>query len=152
MCHFNYVSSVTQGGELLSEVCQQQQWVFDVAWSPRDPSLLVATSFDQQVNLYSLLGGSKPETVTILHINYKYLFLFIFIIEKKNLHQNIIFGLVQLSFCKKIWYKKKIFFKLFYFHLYSSLGPRYYVALECSLRQIKRLQIRRVYYLVQKFL
>ncbi|KAJ8715326.1 hypothetical protein PYW08_005307 [Mythimna loreyi] len=52
------------GGELLSEISYQQQWVFDVSWCPRDPSLLVTASFDQQVAVHSLLGGSRPEIST----------------------------------------------------------------------------------------
>ncbi|KAJ8712613.1 hypothetical protein PYW07_005455 [Mythimna separata] len=52
------------GGELLSEISHQQQWVFDVSWCPRDPSLMVTASFDQQVAVHSLLGGSRPEIST----------------------------------------------------------------------------------------
>ncbi|XP_063895129.1 protein transport protein Sec31A isoform X2 [Helicoverpa armigera] len=52
------------GGELLSEISQQQQWVFDVSWCPRDPSLLVSASFDQQLAVHSLLGGERPDITT----------------------------------------------------------------------------------------
>ncbi|CAK1555487.1 unnamed protein product [Leptosia nina] len=49
------------GGELVVEVCQQSQWMFDVAWSPRTPGLLVAASGEQHVALHTLLGGTRAD-------------------------------------------------------------------------------------------
>ncbi|XP_053610643.1 protein transport protein Sec31A isoform X2 [Plodia interpunctella] len=52
------------GGELLLEVVQQPQWILDVSWCPREPTILAASSFDQQLGLHSLLGGSTPSMST----------------------------------------------------------------------------------------
>ncbi|KAG6454351.1 hypothetical protein O3G_MSEX008653 [Manduca sexta] len=49
------------GGEILSEISEQQQWVFEVSWCPRDPNLLSAASFDQHVAVHCLLGGARPD-------------------------------------------------------------------------------------------
>lgn len=51
-----------QNGEVVCELAQTNQWNFDVAWSPRDPGLIVGTSFDGHAVVYSLLGGRNQES------------------------------------------------------------------------------------------
>ncbi|KOB72553.1 putative vesicle associated protein [Operophtera brumata] len=51
-----------RGGALLAELSQQAQWVFDVSWSPRNPALFATSSFEQQLSVHSLFGGSRAES------------------------------------------------------------------------------------------
>lgn len=48
-----------QGHELLCEIQTPHQWLFDVAWCPRNPSLISCSSFDGHVSIYSLTGGQQ---------------------------------------------------------------------------------------------
>lgn len=45
--------------QLLCELAQTNQWNFDVAWCPRNPGLIVGSSFDGHATVYSLLGGQQ---------------------------------------------------------------------------------------------
>ncbi|XP_065338650.1 protein transport protein Sec31A isoform X2 [Cloeon dipterum] len=54
----------TQGHELLCEIQTPHQWLFDVSWCPRYPSLISCSSFDGHVSIYSLTGGQQAPTVT----------------------------------------------------------------------------------------
>lgn len=51
-------------GEVLSQVAQTLQWNFDVAWCPRNPALIAASSFDGHVSVYSLMGGQQQQVQT----------------------------------------------------------------------------------------
>lgn len=44
---------------MVCELAQTKQWNFDVSWCPRDPGLVVGTSFDGHAVVYSLLGGQQ---------------------------------------------------------------------------------------------
>ncbi|NXX80316.1 SC31A protein, partial [Urocolius indicus] len=45
-------------GEVLYELPTNTQWCFDIQWCPRNPSVLSAASFDGQISIYSIMGGS----------------------------------------------------------------------------------------------
>ncbi|XP_024873315.1 protein transport protein Sec31A isoform X1 [Temnothorax curvispinosus] len=49
-------------GEVICELAQTAQWNFDVSWCPRNPGLIVGSSFDGHAVVYSLLGGQQQET------------------------------------------------------------------------------------------
>ncbi|XP_018057108.1 PREDICTED: protein transport protein Sec31A isoform X2 [Atta colombica] len=49
-------------GEVICELAQTAQWNFDVSWCPRNPDLIVGSSFDGHAVVYSLLGGQQQET------------------------------------------------------------------------------------------
>ncbi|XP_012535073.2 protein transport protein Sec31A isoform X2 [Monomorium pharaonis] len=49
-------------GEVICELAQTAQWNFDVSWCPRNPGLIVGSSFDGHAVVYSLLGGQSQET------------------------------------------------------------------------------------------
>ncbi|KAL6264790.1 hypothetical protein P5V15_004887 [Pogonomyrmex californicus] len=49
-------------GEIVCELAQTAQWNFDVAWCPRNPALIVGSSFDGHAAVYSLLGGQQQNT------------------------------------------------------------------------------------------
>lgn len=51
-----------QNGEVICELAQTTQWTFEVSWCPRNPALLVGSSFDGHAAVYSLLGGQVQET------------------------------------------------------------------------------------------
>ncbi|XP_029166256.1 protein transport protein Sec31A isoform X2 [Nylanderia fulva] len=55
-------NSNAPNGEVICEVAQTPQWNFDVSWCPRNPGLIVGSSFDGHVIVYSLLGGQQQET------------------------------------------------------------------------------------------
>ena len=44
-------------GEIVYELPTSGQWCFDLAWCKRNPDLICASSFEGQVNVYSLMGG-----------------------------------------------------------------------------------------------
>ena len=44
-------------GEILYELPTSGQWCFDVSWCKSNPDLICASSFEGQVNVYSLMGG-----------------------------------------------------------------------------------------------
>lgn len=44
-------------GEILYELPTSGQWCFDVSWCERNPNLVCASSFESQINVYSLMGG-----------------------------------------------------------------------------------------------
>ncbi|KAL0128272.1 hypothetical protein PUN28_003498 [Cardiocondyla obscurior] len=52
-------------GEVICELAQTAQWNFDVSWCPRNPGLIVGSSFDGHAIVYSLLGGQQQETTKI---------------------------------------------------------------------------------------
>ena len=43
--------------KILYELPTIGQWCFDLSWSRRNPNLVCASSFEGQVNIYSLMGG-----------------------------------------------------------------------------------------------
>jgi protein transport protein SEC31 len=45
------------GGEVVYELPATSQWIFEVHWCPRNPSMISTASFDGHVTMYSLLGG-----------------------------------------------------------------------------------------------
>lgn len=47
---------------MICELAQTAQWNFDVSWCPRNPGLIVGSSFDGHAVVYSLLGGQQQET------------------------------------------------------------------------------------------
>lgn len=57
-------NTVSQEGEILSEIATTNQWCFDVSWCPRNPGIIAGCSFDGTVSLYSLFGGSVSATQT----------------------------------------------------------------------------------------
>ncbi|XP_011168617.1 protein transport protein Sec31A isoform X2 [Solenopsis invicta] len=48
-------------GEVICELAQTAQWNFDVSWCPRNPGLIVGSSFDGHAVVYSVLGGQQQE-------------------------------------------------------------------------------------------
>ncbi|XP_059478226.1 protein transport protein Sec31A isoform X2 [Neocloeon triangulifer] len=54
----------TPGNELICEIQTPHQWLFDVAWCPRNPSLISCSSFDGHVSIYSLTGGQQSTEPT----------------------------------------------------------------------------------------
>ncbi|KAL0871531.1 hypothetical protein ABMA27_005244 [Loxostege sticticalis] len=61
---WNPNNTAQPGGELVMEVSQQRQWVFEAAWCPRVPGLLASTSFDQQLAVHSILPTDRPEVTS----------------------------------------------------------------------------------------
>ena len=57
-------NSNQEGGEVLCELVDSNQWSFNVAWCPRNPALIAATSFDNRVSVYSLMGGQQQVNIT----------------------------------------------------------------------------------------
>uniref|UniRef100_A0A069DZR9 Protein transport protein Sec31A n=1 Tax=Panstrongylus megistus TaxID=65343 RepID=A0A069DZR9_9HEMI len=52
-------------GEIVCEIPNTQQWIFEVSWCPRNPSLLVSSSCDGRTSIYSLTGSpSQLQTNT----------------------------------------------------------------------------------------
>ena len=51
----NNATSTT--GEIIYELPTSGQWCFDVSWSKRSPDLICASSYEGQINVYSLMGG-----------------------------------------------------------------------------------------------
>ncbi|KAJ3605859.1 hypothetical protein NHX12_027902 [Muraenolepis orangiensis] len=45
--------------EVLYELPTSTQWCFDIQWCPRNPAVLSAASFDGNISLYSIMGGSN---------------------------------------------------------------------------------------------
>ncbi|NWR74330.1 SC31A protein, partial [Centropus unirufus] len=45
-------------GEVLYELPMNTQWCFDIQWCPRNPAVLSAASFNGQISIYSVMGGS----------------------------------------------------------------------------------------------
>ena len=56
-------NSNQEGGEVLCELVDSNQWSFNVAWCPRNPALIAATSFDNRVSVYSLMGGQQQVNI-----------------------------------------------------------------------------------------
>lgn len=54
----------TPGDEILSEIASTIQWYSDVQWCPRNPALMVASSLEGNVSIYSLFGGSQQQVQT----------------------------------------------------------------------------------------
>ena len=52
-------NSNQERGEVLCELVQSNQWSFDVKWCPRNPAVIAAPTFDNQVSVYSLMGGQQ---------------------------------------------------------------------------------------------
>jgi len=50
-------NSTLANGEKLYELPTSGQWCFDLSWCARSPDLICASSFEGQVNVYSLMGG-----------------------------------------------------------------------------------------------
>ena len=52
--------------QVVYELPATSQWIFEVHWCPRNPSMISTASFDGHVTMYSLLGGgtSGHEEVT----------------------------------------------------------------------------------------
>jgi protein transport protein SEC31 len=50
-------NNATTNGEILYDLPTSGQWCFDVSWSQRNPDLICASSFEGQINVYSLMGG-----------------------------------------------------------------------------------------------
>ena len=53
-----------KNGDIVGEFPSYNQWSFDLAICPQDPSLVGTTSIDGSVSVYSLLGGGLPPTQT----------------------------------------------------------------------------------------
>lgn len=51
-------------GEILSEIASTSQWYSDISWCPRNPAVVAASSFDGNVSIYSLFGGSQHHVQT----------------------------------------------------------------------------------------
>lgn len=51
-------------GEILSEIASTSQWYSDISWCPRNPAVIAASSFDGNVSIYSLFGGSQQQVQT----------------------------------------------------------------------------------------
>ncbi|XP_075238434.1 COPII coat complex component secretory 31 isoform X2 [Lycorma delicatula] len=47
------------GGEVVCELVTSYQWNFEVAWCPRNPSLVASCSFDGHASIHSLTGGQQ---------------------------------------------------------------------------------------------
>ncbi|KAK9306240.1 hypothetical protein QLX08_002977 [Tetragonisca angustula] len=56
-------NSDAANGEVICELAQTNQWNFDVSWCPRNPGLVVGTSFDGHATVYSLLGGQQQMSI-----------------------------------------------------------------------------------------
>ena len=52
-------NSNQEGGEVLCELVDSNQWSFNVSWYPRNPAVIAASSFDSRVSIYSLMGGQQ---------------------------------------------------------------------------------------------
>ena len=50
-----------ENGEVLCELTHSSQWSFNVAWCPRNPAVIAASSFDSRVSIYSLMGGQQQQ-------------------------------------------------------------------------------------------
>lgn len=50
--------------DIQSEVASTGQWYSDVSWCPRNPAIIAASSFDGNVSIYSLFGGSQQQVQT----------------------------------------------------------------------------------------
>ncbi|XP_073991909.1 COPII coat complex component secretory 31 isoform X2 [Rhodnius prolixus] len=52
-------------GEIVCEIPNTQQWIFEVSWCPKNPSLLISSSCDGRTSIYSLTGSpSQLQTNT----------------------------------------------------------------------------------------
>ncbi|BES91877.1 WD domain, G-beta repeat [Nesidiocoris tenuis] len=51
-------------GEIVCEIPNSQQWIFDVSWCPRNPSLIVSSSCDGHTSIYSLTGSPGQAQVS----------------------------------------------------------------------------------------
>uniref|UniRef100_U5EYS2 Protein transport protein Sec31A n=1 Tax=Corethrella appendiculata TaxID=1370023 RepID=U5EYS2_9DIPT len=57
-------SSNDPNGEILSELATTNQWYSDIQWCPRNPALIAASSFDGNVSIYSIFGGTQQQIQT----------------------------------------------------------------------------------------
>lgn len=57
-------SSEDGNAEILSEIASTSQWYSDISWCPRNPAIVAASSFDGNVSIYSLFGGSQQQVKT----------------------------------------------------------------------------------------
>ncbi|XP_073686377.1 protein transport protein Sec31A isoform X1 [Garra rufa] len=51
--------------EVLYELPTSTQWCFDIQWCPRNPAVLSAAAFDGHISIYSVMGGSNDNAVTL---------------------------------------------------------------------------------------
>lgn len=54
----------TVNGEIVYDLTTVGQWCFDLSWSKRNPNLVCTSSYESQVNVYSLMGGKYNLTLT----------------------------------------------------------------------------------------
>lgn len=57
-------NSEDPNGEVLSEIASTNQWYSDIAWCPRNPAVIAASSVDGNVSVYSLFGGTQQQVQT----------------------------------------------------------------------------------------
>ncbi|KAL1115908.1 hypothetical protein AAG570_006197 [Ranatra chinensis] len=51
-------------GEMICEIPNTQQWIFEVDWCPRNPALVVSCSCDNRTSIYSLMGSNNNQIQT----------------------------------------------------------------------------------------
>uniref|UniRef100_A0A673GP35 Protein transport protein Sec31A n=1 Tax=Sinocyclocheilus rhinocerous TaxID=307959 RepID=A0A673GP35_9TELE len=51
--------------EVLYELPTSTQWCFDIQWCPRNPAVLSAAAFDGHISIYSIMGGSNDNAITL---------------------------------------------------------------------------------------
>ncbi|XP_016100052.1 protein transport protein Sec31A [Sinocyclocheilus grahami] len=51
--------------EVLYELPTSTQWCFDIQWCPRNPAVLSAAAFDGNISIYSIMGGSNDDAITL---------------------------------------------------------------------------------------
>lgn len=51
-------------GEIVCEIPNSQQWIFEVNWCPRNPSLIVSSSCDGHTSIYSITGSPATQVQT----------------------------------------------------------------------------------------
>jgi protein transport protein SEC31 len=67
-----------QTGEMVGELPHCGNWVFDVQWCPRIPSLISTCSFDERVSVYSLAPSSNQAVQTTSSYKWARFFPFFF--------------------------------------------------------------------------
>ena len=50
-------NNATTNGEILYDLPTSGQWCFDLSWCQRHPDLICTSSYEGQINVYSLMGG-----------------------------------------------------------------------------------------------
>ncbi|XP_066903921.1 protein transport protein Sec31A isoform X2 [Halyomorpha halys] len=51
-------------GEIVCEIPNSQQWIFEVSWCPRNPSLIASSSCDGHTSIYSITGSPATQVQT----------------------------------------------------------------------------------------